>query len=245
MTENEISILIVEDDGLIAQNIKLQLENFGYSIAGIFYKYNTAIKAINETAFDVLITDINFGNGIEEKSGIQLAEQVKQNKNCPVIFLTAYSDKDTIKKATAVNPSAYLVKPVSAANLFAAVQLAVDNFNKKETVSSEKIETPDYFFVKKGSKLIKIFWENIYHLEYVKNYVKIKTAESNSVFLIRGSLSQILQNMLPAAYKNNFVKISRSEVIAKSCITKIGKEYIDTTYGKFKITSEFNKEDFL
>ncbi len=242
--ESEISILIIEDEALIAQNIKMQLENFGYSIAGVYYKYNTALKAINETQYDLVITDINLGNGIDEKSGLQIAQQVKQIKNCPIIFLTAFSDKDTVKKATALAPSAYLVKPVNAANLFATVQLAVDNFATKTIAVAEGTETPDYFFVKNGAKLIKVFWKDVYHLEAVKNYVKVKTTEYNSGLLLRGSLQEVLQNRMSPLVRTNFVKINRAEAVNKNSITEIGKGIVITDYGTFKTNADFKLDDF-
>lgn len=243
--ENEMKILIVEDEALIAQHIKLLLGEFGYTISDICYKYEKAIAAVDELAFDLLVTDINLGHGIDNKSGIQIAEYTKQKKDCPVIFLTAFSDKETIKKATALLPSAYLVKPVNGANLFAAVQLATDNFTTKNKTIAEKEETPDYFFVKQGGQFIKIFWKDVYHLEYVKNYVKIKSTEHKSAVLIRGSLKQIMENMLPPTYKTVFIKINRAEVIAKKTILKMDRDFVETVYGKYKLGSEFDKTDLL
>lgn len=237
-----INILIVEDEALIAQKIKMQLEDFGYGITAVCYNFEAAEKATRETIFHVLITDINLGHGIDIKSGLQIAQQVKQIKDCPIIFLTAFSDIDTIKKASSLSPSAYLVKPVSAASLFAAVQLAVDNFINK----SKPIETPvavEYFFVNLGKKYIKVFWNDVYHLQAIKNYVKITTSEHSNGLLITGSLQQVLQNMLPEAYKNRFIKINRAEAIAKRIITKIDNDFVETTQGKFSVTGSINKNE--
>lgn len=96
--ENSIKILIVEDEALIAQKIKMQLEDCGYNITTVCYNYETAEKAIGEKIFDVFITDIDLGDGTNKKDGLQLAQQVKQTKDCPIIFLTAFSDIETIKK---------------------------------------------------------------------------------------------------------------------------------------------------
>ncbi len=241
--ENEISVLIVEDEGLIAQHIKSLLQGFGYNVTAVVYKYHKAITAINELTFDVLITDINLGNGIDEKSGIQIAQLAKQTKNCPLIFLTAFSDIDTIKKATALSPSAYLVKPVNPASLFAAVQLAVNNFISSTKPIADKEEKPDYFFAKQGNKLIKLFWKDVYHLEYVKNYVKISSTQHTTPVLIRSFLKQFLETMLPPMYKNEFVKINRAEVIAKKDIIKLDSKMVETTYGKYKVGSDFDKND--
>ena len=234
-----INILVVEDEALIAQKIKMQLQDFGYGIAAVCYNYETAEKAIAENTFDVLITDINLGDGINYKSGLQIARQVKQLKDCPIIFITAFSDIDTIKKATSLAPSAYLVKPVNAANLFAAVQLAVDNFINKSKPVEDKVAV-EYFFVNVGKKYVKIFWTDVYHLQAIKNYVKITTTEYANGVLINGSLQQVLQNMLPDPYKNKFIKINRAEAIAKNIITKIDNHCIETTYGKFMVTNHIN-----
>ncbi len=241
--ENEINILIVEDEALIAQNIKMQLEDFGYAITGVCYNYDAAIKAIAATNYDVLITDINLGDGIDKKSGLQLAQQVKQSKNCPVIFLTAFSDKDTIKKAAVSSPSAYLVKPINAAGLFAAVQLAVENYNNTKNSIEEINKLPDYFFVKQGAKFVKIFWQEVYHLEAIKNYVKIKTTMHTCAFLVRGSLQQVMQVMIPLHLQNKFIKISRAEAVEKSSIINIEKDIMETKYGKFKLSGEFDRKD--
>jgi two-component system, LytTR family, response regulator LytT len=240
--ESEIKILIVEDEALIAQKIKMQLEDFGYEIAAVCYDYTSAEKAIKETLFDVLITDINLGHGIEIKSGIQIAQQLKQIKDCPIIFLTAFSDKDTIKKATALSPSAYMVKPVNEANLYATVQLAVNNYLNKITPQLEKEEAPNFFFVKQGTKYIKVFWKDVYHLEALKNYVKITTTEQRNGVLVNGSLQNVLQKMMPLEFKNNFIKINRAEAIAKSIIKTVGDGIVETEFGEFTTTKEFAKE---
>jgi two-component system, LytTR family, response regulator LytT len=242
--DNEISVLIVEDEGLIAQHIKILLQGFGYNVTGVVYKYHKAVNAINELTFDVLITDIDLGNGIDEKSGIQIAQLVKQTKNCPIIFLTAFSDKDTILKATALSPSAYLVKPVNAASLFAALQLAVENFNTQNISTIDEANTADYFFIKQGDKKLKIFWKDVYHLEAVKNYVKIKTKEYSSSLLLRGSLQDVLQNRMPPFFRNDFVKINRAEAMDKKAIKEVGKGIIKTNYGTFKTSTDFKKDNF-
>lgn len=241
--DNEISIIVVEDEGIIAQHIKILLEEFGYKVSGVFTKFQKAVAAIEESEFDLLLTDINLGDGIDTRSGLQLASLAKKTKDCPVIFLTAFSDKDTIKKATALTPSAYLVKPVNAANLFAAIQLAMENFlNNRLKLPTEEQDTPAYFFVKQGNDLVKIVWADVYYLESVKNYVRIKSSQQSSAVLLRGSLKQVLQDMLPTKLENSFIKINRSEVIAKDTILKIEKGFIETSFGRFKLGGEFERE---
>jgi AmiR/NasT family two-component response regulator len=244
MYNPNIKIVIVEDEALIAQHLKKILVEFGYDIVGVFYNYQKALDKINEISFDILITDINLGNGIDFKSGIQLSQYVRQNNNCPIIFLTAFSDIDTIDKVSSVTPSAYLVKLVNIATLYANIQIAVNNFTTNRKFSStDEEEDADYFFVKQKNSLLKIYWKHVYLLEYVKNYVKIFTTQHNGSFLVRGSLVQVLENMIPLTFKNKFIKINRSEAILKSCILIVKTTVVETSFGIFKIGKEFNKKD--
>ncbi len=244
--ENNIDILIIEDEALIAETIRMQLEDFGYNICNVCYKYETALQAIEKGNYDLVITDINLGHGIDDKSGLTLMNEMKRIKKCPFIFLTAFSDRDTLKKATSLYPSAYLVKPVNAANLFAAIQLAVENYQNTKSPeydTNDQESLPDYFFVKSGTKLIKVFWNDVYYMESVKNYVRIKSTNHNSDLLIRASLQQFLKSNLPENFRKLFVKINRSTAIAKSIILKINIDTVETQHGVFEKTGDIQEEE--
>lgn len=244
--ENNIDILIIEDEAIIAETIRQQLEDFGYNICNVCYKFETAVRAIEKADFDLVITDINLGYGVNEKSGLMLMEQMKRIKKCPFIFLTAFGDKDTLKKAASLYPSAYLVKPVNAANLFAAIQLAVENYQNIKSPgydSNGKEPAPDYFFVKSGTKLIKVFWKEVYSMESVKNYVRIKSAAHNTDLLVRASLQQFLKTTVPENFRKLFIKINRSTAVAKDTILKINEDSVETRFGVFEKTSGINEAD--
>jgi DNA-binding response OmpR family regulator len=242
--ENNIDILIIEDEALIAETIRMQLEDFGYHICNVCYKFETAMQAIEKADYDLVITDINLGHGIDEKSGLVLMNQMKRVKKCPFIFLTAFSDRDTLKKATSLYPSAYLVKPVNEANLFAAIQLAVENYQNTKSPgyeNSDEKPAPDYFFVKSGTRLIKVFWKDVYCLESVKNYVRIKSTAHTADLLVRASLQQFLKSNIPEIFRKLFVKINRSTAIAKDTILKINEDSVETRFGIFEKTGDISQ----
>jgi two-component system, LytTR family, response regulator LytT len=246
--EHNIDILVIEDEAIIAETIRLQLEDFGYHISNVCYKYETATRAIDKADYDLVITDIDLGNGIHQKSGLDLVNQLKQVKKCPFIFLTAYSDRDTIKKATALNPSAYLVKPVNAVNLYASIQLAVENYQNTQSPAYEQQEqeqepVPDYFFVKSGNRLIKVFWKEVYSMESVKNYVRIKSSAQTADLLVRASLQQFLKTNLPESFRRLFIKINGSTAIAKTTILKINEDSVETTYGRLEKTVDIREAE--
>jgi two-component system, LytTR family, response regulator LytT len=242
--ENNIDILIIEDEALIAESIRQQLEDFGYSICNVCYKFETAVRAIEKADYDLVITDINLGHGVEEKSGLVLMDHMKRIKKCPFIFLTAFGDRDTLKKAASLYPSAYLVKPVNTANLFAAIQLAVENYQNTKSPgnnTSDHEPIPDYFFVKSGTRLIKVFWNEVYFMESVKNYVRIKSTAYNTDLLVRASLQQFLKTTVPENFRKLFIKINRSTAVAKDTILMINEDTVETRFGIFEKTSDINE----
>lgn len=240
--ENEISMLVIEDEALIAETIRMMLEDFGYRVHAVCHDYDTSLQAIKNPGFDLVVTDINLGEGTDKRSGFGLMAELNRLKSCPFIFLTAFDDRDTIRKAADLHPSAYLTKPVSAANLFASVQIAVENFrNRTAAVPTDRISSLDYIYIKLGRRVLKIVWTDVYSLEAVKNYVVVKTAEYNSGLVIRSSLSRILEEMMPLYHRRRFVKISRSLAIDRNAILSCYETEVHTTFGNFKCNIDFRK----
>lgn len=222
---NKIRISILEDDALIAENMRFILEDLGYEVVHISYHIQDAIKTISQKNTDLFILDINLGEG-KESEGLQVAGHVQESGK-PFIFLTAYSDRDTIQKATQLKPDAYLIKPVNPAGIFAAIQTAIKNQQDKQPLKEKSTEEKeDYFFVRMGNLNHKISWEEVYCLEAGKNYVKLRLVQSGNEYPIRGSLNLVLEQLLPAKLRNEFIRISRSVCLNKNFITAYGSREI-------------------
>lgn len=220
MIENEISLIIVEDDVLVAHNLKKNLVDLGFNVLKVCFSYEEGLEAIKEFNFDILLSDINIDH--EHFTGIDLAKYAKQSKNIPTIFLTAYADKETIKNATQVFPAGYLVKPISIPSLFATIHNAIDNYTLNKRISLSEDLSPQNLFIysKIGNHLRKIFWSDIYLISVVKNYVVLKTIDKHSS-LIRSSLLNFTEKIIPKVVLENFTQISRNEMVNKKYIEKI------------------------
>lgn len=116
-------ILIIEDDPIIAQDISDVLEKEGHVVSGIGHDYNMAVDLFLNREFELAILDVNLGIG---KNGIDLAELLKTKYAKPFIFLTSYSDKQTLNEAQECGPYGYLVKPFQEATLLTTVSLALN-----------------------------------------------------------------------------------------------------------------------
>lgn len=102
-----VSILVVEDEKITAEHIKMGLENGGYQVVGMVVSGKEAIQKVEEEQVDLVLMDIHLKG---EMDGIQAAEEIRNRYGIPVIFLTAYSDEDTVQRAKITEPSGYIIK---------------------------------------------------------------------------------------------------------------------------------------
>jgi len=125
---NEIKILIVEDEPVIAKNISMYLNNNDFAVSGIAYDDEEAMSQLQHNTPDAVILDINLESNT---GGIEIAEYINANYKIPFLFLTSYADKETLEKAKRVEPGGYIVKPFNEKTLLATLEIAISNHAKK------------------------------------------------------------------------------------------------------------------
>ncbi|HYF30985.1 MAG TPA: response regulator transcription factor [Chitinophagaceae bacterium] len=125
---SEIKILIVEDEPVIAQNISMYLNNNDFTVSGIAYDYEEAMSQLQHNPPDAVILDINLDS---EQDGIDIASHINKKFRIPFLFLTSYSNKETLQRAKAVEPSGYIVKPFNERTLLASLEIAISNFSQR------------------------------------------------------------------------------------------------------------------
>lgn len=119
-----IKVLIVEDEPLIAKNIGMYLNNNDFEVSAIAYDSDEAMHQLKRQPPDFAILDINLES---EKDGIDIAEYINQNNFIPFVYLTSYSDKDTLERAKKTNPAGFIVKPFNEKTLYATIEIALSN----------------------------------------------------------------------------------------------------------------------
>lgn len=138
---SKLRILIVEDEPVIAENISMYLDNNDFEVSAIAYDSLEAKEQLDNNTPDAAILDINLGS---DEDGIDIARHINDHLQLPYLFLTSYSDRDTLERAKTVKPSGYIVKPFNEKTLLASLEIAISNhaadFNKKlPPLSLEKI----------------------------------------------------------------------------------------------------------
>ena len=124
MVENleKARILVVEDGNVIAKDLSLRLKNLGYDVAGVANSGEDALKLIEETRPDLILMDIMLKGDID---GIETASLVKERFDIPVVYLTAFSDDETIARAKITGPFGYILKPFEERELKSNIEIAI------------------------------------------------------------------------------------------------------------------------
>ena len=125
-------IMIVEDENIIAEDMKITLQCYGYEIVAIANSGEKAIIEAENRKPELILMDIML-NG--ELDGIETANKIKKKLGIQVIYLTAYSNDSTIMKASRTEPLGYLLKPFDERELHATIQMALYKIRKKDNSS--------------------------------------------------------------------------------------------------------------
>lgn len=115
-------ILVVEDEGIVAKDIQNRLRTLGYEVPVTVSTGAAAIDAVAEYQPDVVLMDIMLRGNMD---GVQATEIITAQHSIPVIYLTAYSDENTIRRAKITEPFGYILKPFSERELQTTIEMAL------------------------------------------------------------------------------------------------------------------------
>ena len=124
---SKIKVLVVENEPLIALDVKMSLEKLGYEVIASVASYQDALTKAYEMKPDVCLMDINLDGN---KDGIQAAKALKAHYNIPVVFLTSLREFETIHRAKESDPFGYIIKPFKTDDLHSSIEIALYNHNK-------------------------------------------------------------------------------------------------------------------
>jgi diguanylate cyclase (GGDEF)-like protein len=117
-----VSILLVEDEGLIARDLEDTLTRLGYHISGIASEGTQAIEMARELHPQLVVMDVSLRGEVD---GIEAASAIQEESPVPVIFLTGHTDTETLQRAVLSGPLGYLIKPFQEAELRGAIEVAI------------------------------------------------------------------------------------------------------------------------
>ncbi|MEJ2613916.1 MAG: PAS domain S-box protein [Ignavibacteriaceae bacterium] len=129
-------ILIVEDESIVALELESRLGDLGHAICGIVSSGPDAINITRSEKPDIILMDINIKGPVD---GVETAEKIKEIVDIPIIFLTAFTDSDTLQRAEITEPYGYIVKPFEERELQTSIEIALYKHNmEKKLRANEK-----------------------------------------------------------------------------------------------------------
>lgn len=139
---SQLKVQIVEDEGVVALDIRRHLEAFGYRVTGSYASGEEAIANFEAEDPDLVLMDIRLQGQMD---GIEAAQIVREQFRVPVIILTAYADEKTIERAKFIEPFGYIIKPFEERELRTNIEMALFR-HKLETRLQESEERYRRFF---------------------------------------------------------------------------------------------------
>jgi two-component system, response regulator PdtaR len=115
------TILIVEDETIIAMAVKRSLKKLGYGVSDIVQSGEQAIQRTRDNHPDLVLMDIVLEG---ELDGVETAERIRSAFHIPVVYLTAHTDQETLKRAKITEPFGYIVKPFKERDLRVTIEMA-------------------------------------------------------------------------------------------------------------------------
>lgn len=128
-------ILVVEDEIIVAENIRRRLQKLGYSVPLTVSSGEMAIKKAEENKPDIVLMDIVLQG---EMDGIEAAEQIRSRFNIPIVYLTAYSDEKTLQRAKITEPFGYIIKPFKERELQIAIEITLFKHEMEKKLKESK-----------------------------------------------------------------------------------------------------------
>jgi two-component system response regulator LytT len=215
------SILVVEDEAIVAKDIQNSLKKLGYNVPSVENTGEDAVESAGKYRPDLVLMDIMLKGQI---SGIDAAERIKRRYEIPVIFLTAYADESTLSKAKVTEPYGYIIKPFKEIDLHTSIEMALYKHGKEQEVKRERDlysaivtdkSAEDCVFVKSNSRLVKVKSVDIYFVEALKDYVIIHSKTGK--YTVHSTMKDISDKLS----STDFLRVHRSYIVRVDKISAI------------------------
>lgn len=191
-----LKVLIVEDEILIAEDLMDTLTQFGIREVRMAHTRQEAYKQLEAFEPDVALLDIRMEN---EKDGLEIGNAMRATYNRPFIYITAHSDLASIAEIVKSNPAGYITKPFKKSDLFAAITLVQKQIS--ESLPNKVLK------IKDGFNTVVILFSQISYIESEGNYIIVH--HNGKRLVSRQSLESIYKEL----DEKLFFKISRSYII--------------------------------
>jgi len=200
-----VNILIAEDDIFISEHLKQILLDLNHQVTGIVSSYLEAVEFLeNNDLPDLALLDIRMHG---EDQGVEIAKHLN-TLNIPFIYITSFSDKNTVQQAVEQEPKGYIIKPFSKDEIKVLVSKIVKELK------------PKFLCIKESFMNTKILIEDILYIKSDNVYLEIYTATKTHLY--RSKLVELMEEL----QNEDFVRVHRSFIINKNFIEKVAAQRV-------------------
>src|SRR5258708_9130101 len=179
----KLKILIVEDELVIAESLKIMLEAMDYEVAGIFTSGAESLENFKPGFADIIMMDIQLAGDI---NGVETSIEIRKISTAPIMFITQVKDEDIRKRAINDTNAVYFInKPFNKLDVSTAIDLALKSIKKDELMSKSNENSyllKDCIFVKNGFGFKKVMIADILFLKADGSYCELKFKENTITF---------------------------------------------------------------
>lgn len=223
---NKVQVLIVEDEFIVAEDIRRNLIKLSYTVNEMARSGEEALELLKKNVPDIVLLDINLGSGM---SGIETAVAIRKIVHIPIIYVTAHSDAKTFENAKETAPDAYIIKPFNFSNLHSAMELAIYNYSRMALMNADKLvgkgtqdkKKPGQYlfngsiFIKIGKGFDKVKFKDVCYIKAEGSYSRLFTEEREFTLALN------LHTVLDRLNRPEFLRVHRSYVVHLNNIDKI------------------------
>ena len=215
----KISVGVVEDEFIIAEDLRGILEKLSYSVAFVAGSAEQALAFLTKQKVDIVLLDISLKG---EMDGTQLGKLIAEHFKIPFLFVTAYADALTVARAKEARPLGYVVKPFSLEDIYTAIEIALVQSNRQQGDASPEAASffHDSIYVKNGNVIDKVSLEDIRYLVADGNYTVLHTAART--YMMRRTLKELTEVIPPG----QFTRIHKSYIVRIAAITAIDQQFV-------------------
>lgn len=221
------SILIVEDDPIIAADLEEQLVEMGYVVFGSVMSGEEALKALQSAQPDLVLMDVHLEGDLD---GVETASLINPEHTLPIIFLTSNADDITFNRAKDTRPRAFLSKPFKKRDLKHSIQLALGS-GEPPSASTATVDVDfqldDRIFLKTDDFMVKVLIEEILWVEADDYYCKVVTRDKQHLVTLT------LKKFAEQVQSSLLLRVHRSYMVNLKHVEKVGNLYL--YIGKRKI----------
>jgi two-component system, response regulator PdtaR len=245
--DTQLNILLIEDEAILAMGLVDILENANINVSGIANSGAQAIELFKNTPTDLILSDIHIKGPID---GIETVKQLLSYRPAPIVYLTSYSDRETVERAKQTFPAAYLSKPVNEHSLLLSIEMAINNFMPQQPQQQEAarpslpdprepiLQVNNSIFIKQNYQFLKIELPDLLLIKADDSHITLYTLHRK--YTLRLSLTAFLERLnfgpLVRVHRSFAVNINHVEAFTEHDLT-VSQQTIPLTKGY--------KDDFL